>query len=106
MDPMKVGKDISLDELGEIVTHIAIEHGIIRVYLFGSRAREDNNKDSDFDFCIVVPEEYDLMDIGSFFYDIKEALGTEIDMVCEDDIMKKPSFMEEILRDRKILFEA
>jgi predicted nucleotidyltransferase len=97
---------ISFEELCDIVAPIAKEHGIIRVYLFGSRARGDNSKDSDYDFCIVVPKEFDLMDIGGFYYDLREAIGTDISMVCEDEIQKRPSFMEEVLRDRQIIFEA
>ncbi|MCL2033063.1 MAG: nucleotidyltransferase domain-containing protein [Methanomassiliicoccaceae archaeon] len=103
---MDAYKEISFEDLRNIVAPIAIEHGIIRVYLFGSRARGDNGKDSDFDFCIVVPETYDLFDIGGFLYDLKEALGTKVDIVCEDNAMKRPSLMEEILHDRKIVFEA
>jgi len=99
-------KDLSLEELKKIVAPIAIEHGIIRLYLFGSRARGDNHAGSDYDFCIEIPEEYDLFDIGGIMYDLEEAIGPEIDLVCEDSAMKKPSLMEEILRDRKILFEA
>jgi len=106
MDSMRSDKELSLEDLRKIVAPIAIEHGIICVYLFGSRARGDNDKNSDFDFCIVIPEEYDLFDIGSFQYDLKEAIGADVDLVWEDNAMKKPSLMEEIMRDRKIIFEA
>jgi predicted nucleotidyltransferase len=98
--------DDALRKLRDIVVPIAEKHGVIRVYLFGSRARGDGTDDSDFDFCITVPEQFDLMDIGGFLYDLKDALGAEVDIVCEDDAQKKPSLMEEIVRDRKILFEA
>ena len=106
MEQKGVKKEFSIETLREIVAPIAIEHGIIRVYLFGSRARGDNHIDSDYDFCIVIPEDYDLIDIGGIMYDLQEAIGSEIDLVCEDSAVKKPSLMEEILRDRKILFEA
>jgi predicted nucleotidyltransferase len=106
MDTMDARKELSFEELQDTVAPITIEHGIIRVYLFGSRARGDNDENSDFDFCIVVPEEYDLFDIGGCLYDLQEALGTEVSLVCEDNAMKKPSLMEEILRDRIILFDA
>jgi predicted nucleotidyltransferase len=76
------------------------------VYLFGSRARGDSHLGSDYDFCIVIPTEYDLFDIGGIMYDLQEAIGTNVDLICEDDAEKRPSFFEEMLRDRKILFEA
>ena len=79
---------------------------MIKVYLFGSRARGDNDADSDFDFCIVAPEEYGLVKIGSFLYDLKDALGSEVDVVCEESIKERPHFGEEVLRERKVVFEA
>ena len=106
VDKADSDKEVSIEELCGIVAPIASGHGIIRVYLFGSRARGDHHKGSDFDFCIAVPKEYDLMDIGGFLYDLQEALGTEVNLVCEDNAAKKPSLMEEIMRDRKIIFEA
>lgn len=106
MDPMRSGKELSFEDLRKIVAPIATEHGIIRAYLFGSRARGDNDKGSDFDFCIVIPEEYDLFDIGSFYHDLREAVGSDIDLVWEDNAVKNPSLMEEIMRDRKIIFDA
>ena len=99
--------EITFEELCGIVAPIAREHGVKRVCLFGSRARGDSNKGSDFDFCIDVPKEATLMDVGGFYYDIKEALGTDdIDMVCEDEIEDRPHFLEEVLRDRRVVFEA
>jgi len=47
-----------------------------------------------------------LMRIGSFYYDLQEALNAEIDVVCEEDMLNKPTLMEEVLRDRRIVFEA
>jgi predicted nucleotidyltransferase len=79
---------------------------MIRVYLFGSRARGDNNKDSDYDFCVVAPKEYGLMKLGAFLSDLRDALKTKVDIVCEEDVTETPYFREEILRDRKIVFEA
>jgi len=97
---------ITFEELQTIVAPIARKYGMIRVYLFGSRARSDNKERSDFDFCVIAPEECDLMDLGGFLYDLRDALGTEVDIVCEEDAQKRPAFMEEVLRDRRIVFEA
>ena len=105
MNPAEIA-DHEFKELRNIVAPIAAKHGVIRVYLFGSRARGENTEDSDFDFCISIPKKFDLMDIGGFLYDLKDALGTDVDLVCEDDVQKKPYFMEEMIRDRKIIFEA
>jgi len=98
--------EITFDELCGLVAPIARKHGVNRMYLFGSRARGDNREDSDFDFCIDVPESFSLMDMGGLLYDLKEALNAEVDLVCEEAARKKPHLMEEIIRDRKIVFEA
>jgi predicted nucleotidyltransferase len=95
-----------LEDLQKIVAPIAKKHGIIRVYLFGSRARGDDDENSDFDFCIVAPKEYGLMKLGSFLSDLSDALKVGVDIVCEEDVQERPHFMEEVLRDRKVVFEA
>ena len=98
--------EITFEELCGIVEPIAREHGMIKLYLFGSRARNEPHADSDYDFCLVAPEEYGLMKIGSFLFDLQEALKTKVDIVCEEDLQSRPILMEEILRDRRIVFEA
>lgn len=106
MGQSATNRGLTFVELCDIVRPIAKEHGIIRMYLFGSRARGDYDGNSDYDFCIVVPEEYDLFDLGGILYALRDALGSEVDIVCEDDVRKKSYLEEEILRDRRIVFEA
>ena len=99
-----VTTELTIEELSEIVGGIAAEYGMRRVYLFGSRARGDNRPDSDYDFCVLTDDGCTLFTLGGFFSDLKDALGAEIDVVCEDDI--EGDFREEILRDRILLYEA
>jgi len=56
--------------------------------------------------CIVAPKEYGLMKLGSFLYDLTDALKAQVDIVCEETIQEGSLFKEEMLRDRKIMFEA
>jgi len=106
MEPAGVDSQPTFEELRKIVAPIAKKHGIIRIYLFGSRARGDNGPESDFDFCVVAPKEYGLMKLGSFLCDLRDNLRAEVDIVCEESIQDGSCFMEEMLRDRKIVFEA
>ena len=106
MEQVKEAQELTFEELREIVVPIAIKHGILRVYLFGSRARGDNGKDSDYDFCILAPKGYGLFKIGSFLCDLEDALGAEVDIVSEEGISRNEVFMEEMLRDRRIVFEV
>jgi Predicted nucleotidyltransferases len=97
---------LSFEDLCELVSPIALKHGVIRMYLFGSRARGDDNDRSDYDFCLDVPKEYDLIDIGSILSDLEEVLGSEVDIICEDNLREGSYITEEILRDRRVVFEA
>ena len=98
------GKEYTFEELAEIVGGIAAEYGMLKVYLFGSRARGDNRSDSDYDFCVLTDDGCTLFTLGGFFSDLKDALGTEIDVVCEDAL--RDDFSREVLKDRRLLYEA
>ncbi len=97
-------KEYTFEELCQIVGAVAARHGILRVYLFGSRARGDNTEGSDYDFCILTPDDYGLFEVGGFYADLRDALGTDIDVVCEESL--RDDFSREVLRDRRLLYEA
>ena len=97
-------KEYTFEELCQIVGAVAARHGMIRVYLFGSRARGDNTEGSDYDFCILTPDDYGLFEVGGFYADLRDALGTDIDVVCEEPL--RNDFSREVLRDRRLLYEA
>lgn len=97
-------KEYTFEELSQIVGTIAAEYGILRVYLFGSRARGDNRPDSDYDFCVKAPKGMGLFKMGGFYGKLEEALGTEIDIVCERSI--SDDFNRSISKDMKLLYEA
>ncbi len=97
-------KEYTIEELCQIVRPIAARYGMIRVYLFGSRARGDNTADSDYDFCILTPDDYGLFEVGGFYADLRDALGREIDVVCEESL--RDDFSKKVLKDRRLLYEA
>ena len=97
-------KEYTFEELCQIVGAVAARHGMIRVYLFGSRARGDNTEGSDYDFCILTPDDYGLFEVGGFYADLRDALGTDIDIVCEESL--RNDFSRKVLRDRRLLYEA
>lgn len=97
-------REYTIEELRRIVEPIAESYGMRQVYLFGSRARGDNTEDSDYDFCVVTSDDCDLFELGGFFADLRDALGVEIDLVCQESL--RDDFSREVLRDRKLLYEA
>jgi len=99
-------RELTFEELCELVDPIARKHGMIPLYLFGSRARNESHPNSDYDFCLVAPKEHGLMKIDSFLYDLQETLKAKVDIVCEEDLQTKPDLIEEVLYGRRIIFEA
>ena len=97
-------REYTIEELRRIVEPIAESYGMRQVYLFGSRARGDNREDSDYDFCVVTSDDCDLFELGGFFADLRDALGVEIDLVCQESLCD--DFSREVLRDRRLLYEA
>ena len=97
-------KEYTFEELCQIVGAIAAEYGILKVYLFGSRARGDNRPDSDYDFCVEAPEGMGLFKMGGFYGKLEEALGTEIDIVCVGSL--RDDFGRSMSKDMKLLYEA
>jgi len=97
-------QDLTFEEVCKLVIPIAIKHGVERIYLFGSRAREDHDEDSDYDFCISPGAISDLIELSSFLCDLKDTLGRNVDYVYEKSMSE--SFAEEVLRDRRLIFEA
>ena len=96
--------EFSFDEMQNIVSSVAAEYGVKRVYLFGSRARNTHHKGSDYDFSIVPGEITGLIRLCSFISALTEALGAEVDVVPE--ILNDEDFNKEMLRDRRLIYEA
>lgn len=74
-----------------------------RVYLFCSRARGDNDPDSDYDFFLVL--DYDvisLSELGSFVYDLKTALGQRVDFTYDS---MSENFKSSISEDMRLVYD-
>ena len=97
-------REYTIEELRRIVEPIAESYGMRQVYLFGSRARGNNREDSDYDFCVVTSDDCDLFELGGFFAELRDALGVEIDLVCQESL--RDDFSREVLRDRRLVYEA
>ena len=78
----------SIDEIREIVAPIAKQHGVDKVFLFGSYARGDATPASD-------------------VADLEDALKKSIDVVTTGSLKynKDEAFLENLRKDRVLLYE-
>ena len=105
MATSEVEHNLSFEELCEIVAPIAKKRGVDCIYLFGSRARGDNDTKSDFDFYIIPGQIQSLIGLSGLMQDLEEALGNKVDIISEDPYIKE-DFLQEVFRDRRLVYEA
>jgi predicted nucleotidyltransferase len=104
MGATSVRHNPSFEVLQDIVGPIAKKYGVTRVYLFGSRARGDNNSESDFDFCITPGEIKGMIPMCGFLTDLEEALGKNVDIVTDRSLSE--DLAQEVYRYGRLVYEA
>lgn len=90
--------DMSIEELRHVVAPIARKNNVLSVSLFGSRARGDHNKNSDYDFLIDVPEDFSMSNYSRFIDQLRESLGTDVDVVTRRSL-KDNRFSKTVLQE-------
>ena len=93
----------TIDEIKEIVAVLAARYGAARIYLFGSYARGDANKDSDIDLRIDKSAIRGLQMCG-LAADLEDALGIPANLVPTGSLDSK--FLNSISDDEVLLYEA
>ena len=93
----------TLDEIKEIVAALAAQYGAERIYLFGSYARGDADKNSGIDLRIDKGAIRGLQ-IGGLAADLEDALGIPVDLVPTGRLDSK--FLNSISDDEVLLYEA
>jgi predicted nucleotidyltransferase len=93
----------TLPEIKEIITPIARNRGVGKVYLFGSYARGDAIWKSDVDFRIESGKIRNLFDLGGLYTDLEEGLRKPIDIVTSGRINEK--FYNNIKDEEILLYE-
>ena len=93
----------SIDEIREIVAPIAKQHGVDKVFLFGSYATPA----SDVDLCVDAPKLRGLFALGGLYADLEDALKKSIDVVTTGSLKynKDEAFLENLRKDRVLLYE-
>lgn len=97
-----IEKDVStltIKQIKDIVKPILNKYGIFEIYIFGSYARGEANKDSDVDIYCEKGNLNTLLKIGFVFEELKTALNKEVDLVFIGSDFDDDEFEEELKRD-------
>ena len=92
-----------INEIKEIITPIAQEHGVKSISLFGSYARGEANEDSDLDFYIDKGKIRNLFDYIKFVNDLEENFGCHVDVITTG--IEDKNFLMLIKKDGFLLYE-
>ena len=93
-------KEYSIQELSEIVGPVARKHHIIAVYLFGSRARGDNRRDSDYDLIVEIGPGFRAFDLFEFEDELKEILKRDVGAMTASVLRNDNDFTRDVIRER------
>lgn len=80
---------------------VSAKHGIIRLRVFGSVARGEQNSQSDLDLLVSMAPARDLIDLVSFVQDMPTALHAKVDVVSETGL--SPYLRDQILAEARSL---
>ena len=96
-------KELTFEEVCDIVGPIAAKYDVKRIYLFGSRARGNNLKDSDYDFCVYLGETKDLLPLCDLICELESSLRKRVDVVSEHVL--RPEVLREVLSNGRLVYE-
>lgn len=96
-------KVYSINELKSIITPIAVQYGLDRVYLFGSYARRCATKDSDIDLRVDKGKLKGLFELGALYCDLEDALGKELDLLTTGSLDQ--AFLDHISNEEVLLYD-
>ena len=95
-------KIYTIEEIRTIATPIAAAHGVKKLSLFGSYARNEASRHSDLDFKIEKGALHTLWQLCALDYDLERAFDKPIDLITDYDA----EFTEKIRNDEVLLYDA
>jgi predicted nucleotidyltransferase len=92
---------IDLMQQSAEIRRLAAAHGVVRVRVFGSRARGEASAASDLDLLVDLAPERDLLDLIAFKLDVEDLLGHHVDVLTEAAL--SPYLREGVLAEARPL---
>jgi predicted nucleotidyltransferase len=107
----EVGDETERHILAEVVARLAVAYHPLTIYLFGSRARGDYRRTSDYDLLVVVPDDAPAQLQGSRkAYECLRGIGKAVDvLVCTRDYFSsrehvRTSIPARVIREGKVVY--
>lgn len=90
-------------DITQVIISYLSQYNPVKIGIFGSFARDEDNESSDIDILVDFEAEISLFDLGGIKYDLTEILNRPIDIVTERSVNEK--IKDSIYKDLKIIFE-
>lgn len=90
-----------LQEQRDEIERVAKRHGVIRMQIFGSVARDEATPDSDIDFLVEIGPDTSAWFPAGLMLDLEALLGRRVEIVTEQAL--HPDLRESILSDARPL---
>jgi predicted nucleotidyltransferase len=88
------------------IQHLCLNHGVDKLYFFGSILGNDFNDSSDIDF-VVSFKNIDLLKYADNYFDLKFSLedlfNRPVDLL-EEPAIKNPYFLESLNESKKLIY--
>ena len=91
------------EEIKEKIISILVKHGIKRILVFGSYARNETTPKSDLDLIVDFPEGTSLLDHIGIEIELSEALNMKIDLLSRNGI--SPYIKDHVLKEAIVIYE-
>ena len=91
------------EEIKETIISILVKHGIKRILVFGSYARNEATSKSDLDLIVDFPEGTSLLDHVGIEIELSEALNMKIDLLSRNGI--SPYIKDHVLKEAIVIYE-
>ncbi len=91
------------EEIKKKIISILIKHGIKKILVFGSYARNEATPKSDLDLIVEFPEGTSLLDHVGMEIELSEALNMKIDLLSRNGI--SPYIKNQVLKEAIVIYE-
>ena len=96
-------KVLTLENVKKLVKPIAEKYHVEEIYLFGSYARGEANRDSDLDFLVYGGKNFKLTMIFALAEDLREVLNKQVDVFEIHEINADSEFYNTVMKERLLV---